>query len=782
VHSALADVERLAPERWSSRPARVPGGYGLWPADLEAFARLGIPPELLEAAQIRRVTHDEARDECGIRHRSDHLAGIWYPSLDPERGSVRSGRVRRDHPERDHDGRPIAKYVGPPDRHCLYFPPAVGSLLADTRALVVVVEAEKSALAVTAAAARMGRRLLAIATGGCWGWRGTTGKTIDAAGARVNEKGPLPDFDRLAWRDRDVVVLFDANAATNPRVHQGRRALATDLTNRGARVRIGELPLEPEINGPDDIVGCRGDVALWTVVDGARPMQPESAADVLRLAGLDDLRNIELADLEWRLRRLKEALQGADAIRRRTVREILVAKLKAATVSGAAALADAAINSPPDATDLAPAFLADEAAWPDRVEGAALLDALVATVRRYVVLPHVHAARAIVLWIVLTYFDAAVNVLPLLLITSPTKRCGKTRTVEIAGALACRALPISNITAAALYRAIDKFHPTLMLDEGDTFINDDPELRGVINAGHTRHTARVIRCVGDDSEPTIFSTWCPKLVAMIGTPKDTLIDRSIVITLERKAPSEAVDRLRAEHAHLVFTDLRRQIRRWADDHLEEMRTADPAMPTALHDRAADNWRPLLAIANLAGGEWPIQANQAAVAMAGRDRDDDSIAEQLLADLQMIFHDATTVFDRSQRDLLSTARVTELLVALDSKPWATYNTQTGKPVTQYQVARLLKRFGVRPIKAKIDSKATNCYDRADLEPAWQRYSPLVQVGTPEPVNDFGPESTMAGRNPDENSSNRESAVSSMNTSLVPRFRPGAPSTERERVEL
>lgn len=215
---------------------------------------------------------------------------------------------------------------------------------------------------------------------------------------------------------------------------------------------------------------------------------------------------------------------------------------------------------------------------PERVEGDALLDTLVETVTRHVVLAHLHAARALVLWVVLTYFDAVVNLLPLLLVTSPTRRCGKTKTVEVVGGLACRALPVSNITAAALNRTIDKFHPTLLLDEADTFINDDPELRGVINARHTRHTARVIRCVGDDSEPMIFSTCCPKLVAMIGMPKDTLIDRSVVIKQERKARGETVEPLRADTAHLVFSDLRRQIRRWTDDHLDAMRTADPTMP------------------------------------------------------------------------------------------------------------------------------------------------------------------------------------------------------------
>ncbi len=523
-------------------------------------------------------------------------------------------------------------------------------------------------------------------------------------------------------------------------------------------VLAGEVDAPGPDDQGDDVVARQRDAALW-LVDAARPMAGASAADMLRLAGLDDIQDVELDELEHRLRQLKLALRGADTLRRRTVRELLVATLKAAKVGGAAGLADAAIGESCDesAAIRAP-FLSDEAPWPERVDGATLLDTLVATVRRYVVLPDVHAARAMVLWIVLTYCETAVNVLPLLLVTSPTKRCGKTRLVELVGALACRALPVSNITAAALYRAIDRFHPTLLLDEGDTFINDNPELRGVINAGHTRHTARVIRCVGENSEPAIFSTWCPKLLAMIGTPADTVIDRSVVITLERKTAGEPVDRLRVEHAHQGFADLRRQIQRWADDHLEAMRSADPAMPSALHDRAADNWRPLLAIAHLAGGAWPTLVEQAAVALSGSDSDDESLAEQLLADLHAIFHDPATVFEPGPRALLSTARVTELLVALDSRPWATYNTKTGKPVTQYQVARLLKRFGVRSVKAKIEAKATNCYNRTDLAPAWNRYSLPVQVGTSEPINDSGPELTIAGRNRYEIGSDLKSAVS------------------------
>src|SRR5262245_27689621 len=136
------------------------------------FERLGITPDLLDLAQIRRVTREQAIENVGIRYRRGNLEGVYFPTLDPERGNIRGGRIRRDHPELDTSGRPIAKYVGPPDRHHLYFVPGIAPLLTDTSVSVVIVEAEKSALALTSATRRAARQVLAIATGGCWGWRG----------------------------------------------------------------------------------------------------------------------------------------------------------------------------------------------------------------------------------------------------------------------------------------------------------------------------------------------------------------------------------------------------------------------------------------------------------------------------------------------------------------------------------------------------------------------------------------------------------------------------------
>ena len=232
------------------------------------FARFGIPPELLHAAGVRRVTDREARERLGVKHPGD-LAGVLYPRCDPETGQERGYRLRRDHPEVDTTGAPLDKYLSSVDRVSLFWGPESAWLLPDVSVTVVVVESEKAALTIVAAAQRAQRHVLVVALGGCWGFRGRIGKTTDATGARVDEKGMLPDFDRIAWTDRDVVVLFDANAETNPSVRAARRTLAQELASRRACVRIATVPAEDGVNGPDDVLAIHGDAAVWNCIDAA---------------------------------------------------------------------------------------------------------------------------------------------------------------------------------------------------------------------------------------------------------------------------------------------------------------------------------------------------------------------------------------------------------------------------------------------------------------------------------------------------------------------------------
>jgi hypothetical protein len=236
-------------------------------ADVELHARLGIPPELIERV-ARRVTDREAREVLSSRH-TGNLAGIIYNYNNPITGHRETCRLRRDHCELE-DGKPRDKYLSAfGDRRHLFFPPDVAELLVDITVPVIMVEAEKSSLATTAAAKTVGRRVLVPSTGGVYGWRGRIGKAEDARGARVDEVGPLHDFDRIAWPNRDVIIAFDANAATNPKVQGARRALARELYRRGAAVRIANLPEAPGVNGPDDYIGICGADMFFALIDAA---------------------------------------------------------------------------------------------------------------------------------------------------------------------------------------------------------------------------------------------------------------------------------------------------------------------------------------------------------------------------------------------------------------------------------------------------------------------------------------------------------------------------------
>lgn len=245
---------------------------------LRALTAFGIPAELLGAAGVRSITDAEARNTYGIRFQtSSTLSGILFPYIHPIELRRVSCRLRRDHPEYDADGKPRNKYLSSyGDWKNLYFCPGARELLQDTSAPVIFVEAEKSALALTALARRAGRRWLVIATGGCWGWRGRIAKRIARDGTREDVRGAVMDFQYPQWREREAIIIFDANAANNPAVQAARRSLADELSLRGASVRVVDLPAvgasNAQINGPDDLLAAAGDQAMLELIGGARTL------------------------------------------------------------------------------------------------------------------------------------------------------------------------------------------------------------------------------------------------------------------------------------------------------------------------------------------------------------------------------------------------------------------------------------------------------------------------------------------------------------------------------
>jgi hypothetical protein len=322
--------------------------------------------------------------------------------------------------------------------------------------------------------------------------------------------------------------------------------------------------------------------------------------------------------------------------------------------------------------------------WPEAVNGAELLDEIASTFKRFVVLPE-HIDVALALWVIHTYAYDLRYCSPIQGITSPQKRCGKTTLISLNRQLTSRALAASNITASSLFRAVDKWHPTLLIDEADTFIRESEEMRGILNSGHTRDSAFVIRVVqvGDDYEPRRFSTWAPKAIALIGKLHPTLQDRSIEIPLKRRLPSEKMEKLKAFNGE----EIRRKCLRWVRDHTEDIRRLEPEVPKGLNDRAADNWDPLLTIAEVVSGKWPQSARKTAIALSGEEgHEDDSYGVQLLGDIRQLFKEQNT-------DRLSSEEIVEALVRMEDRPWAEY--RKGQPITKNGVARVLKPFGIKP---------------------------------------------------------------------------------------
>jgi Protein of unknown function (DUF3631) len=360
--------------------------------------------------------------------------------------------------------------------------------------------------------------------------------------------------------------------------------------------------------------------------------------------------------------------------------------------------------------------------WPQSVNGADLLDDICNSVRKYLVLPE-GSAETLALWVVHTHAYECFGHSPRLAITSPEKGCGKTTTLDIVGELVARPLPTSNATTAAIFRTVDMASPTLLIDEADTFLKGNEELRGILNAGHKKG-GQIIRTVGEDHEPRQFSTWAPAAIAMIGRLPDTLEDRSVSISLRRKKPTEKIQPFRSDRCQ-DLRDIARKIARWAADNRGALTASDPTTGM-LVNRPADNWRPLLAVADLAGGDWPrIARNVAETAETAKD--DQSVRSMVLSDIRDIFAALPGV------DRLPSVALVDALGAMENRPWSEW--RNGKPITPRALAKLLAPFGIIPGTKRHGGATFKGYLLTNFAEAFESYLPSETV-TPSQANNGG----------------------------------------------
>lgn len=596
--------------------------------------------------------------------------GLLIPLLRAD-GSTWGYQYRPDEP-RLRDGKPV-KYETPfQQRNGLDVPPGVGPLLADPAIPLWITEGTKKA----DSGALHG--LCIVALTGVWNWMLT-----NTAGGKM----ALPEWRDCALNGRRVIMAFDGDVARKPSVQKALHALANYLATKGARIEYLHLPDTDEKTGLDDYLAEHTVEELWRLV---QPVQPVPK---------------------------KPEMPG-----------------------------DTAKPEPPKPKPVS-----------EPIDGAELLDDIERFAGRFLALPSVHHLVVIVLWIAHTWVVSAFYVTPRLVLDSPEPGSGKTRVLEVLALLCPNAKLTISTTTAALYRRIARASiddpaaagggelfntellPTILQDEADAVFGrtNNPQaedLRALYNSGY-RRGATVDRCEGDAKKMEVreFPVFAPVAFAGLGgkIPR-TILDRSIVLHMRRRAPDEHVDEFRERDARADSYPLWQGLGNWGrnSETLGALRAMRPTMPEGVRDRPAEVWEALLAVADLVGADWPERARAACryFALDG-DPDDLSFGARLLRDIKTVFGDRDRMFSA------------DIIAELTSNPEAEWSDLWGKPLDQRRLAKELKRYGVRPREVRIGDRNAKGYqvDAEDgLAQAWRRY--LSSVG----MRDKGDKGDIAGQ--------------------------------------
>ncbi len=371
----------------------------------------------------------------------------------------------------------------------------------------------------------------------------------------------------------------------------------------------------------------------------------------------------------------------------------------------------------------------------EEIDGAALLDSVHAFLGRFIAYPSADAQVAHALWIAHTHLMDAWESTPRIAFLSPEPGSGKTRALEITETLVPRPIEAINATPAYLFRKVSdpSGPPTVLFDEIDTLFGpkakDNEEVRGILNAGH-RRGAMAGRCVvrGKIIETEELPAYCAVALAGLGNLPDTILTRSVVVRMRRRAPTEAIEPYRRRIHGPQGNELHDQLAAWASQIQDVLVGAMPAMPVGVADRDADVWEALLAVADAAGGVWPERARVSSVShVSDAKRGTPSLGVQLLADLRAAFRD---------REAMFTEEIIKALVAMEESPWGDLK---GKPIDARRLSAYLRPYGVTRRQVRIGDRGSKGYRREDLHDPWIRYLGLPAMG---PETSETPETSAA----------------------------------------
>jgi len=365
------------------------------------------------------------------------------------------------------------------------------------------------------------------------------------------------------------------------------------------------------------------------------------------------------------------------------------------------------------------------------VDGARLLDEILDLLKAYFHFGSASQSIIVALWIAHTYLYDLFSWTPYLAVTSPTKRCGKSRLLEILGYLVRRPRAISNITVAALFRSIEKHTPTILFDETDATFKGDPEMqqaiRGVLNAGAKRGGC-VTRVVGQGKDMDVqdFNVFCPKVLSGIGYLPDTVMDRSIILRIQRKPKSVKLPKIREKSFREITDPLRSRLESWTARIRPTLEGVEPNMPDGLDDRKEDGAEVLLSIADEAGGPWAERARKALVLVCGTTQiDEEDYRVQLLGDIRTLFEDVST-------DLVTSEFLIENLRRMEDRPWATWGKR-GQGLTPHALGKMLREFEIQTCQHWLDGKKMRGYPVSDFNAVFSSYLSFEAVEAVEPAS-------------------------------------------------
>lgn len=361
--------------------------------------------------------------------------------------------------------------------------------------------------------------------------------------------------------------------------------------------------------------------------------------------------------------------------------------------------------------------------------GAEVLDEVHEFLGRFVAYPSAEARVAHTLWIAHAHLMDAWESTPRIAFLSPEPGSGKSRCMEVSELLVPLPVEAINVTPAYLFRKVggDEGQPTILFDEIDTVFGpkakDNEEIRGLLNAGH-RRGAVAGRCVvrGKTVETEEIPAYCAVALAGLGGLPDTILSRSVIIRMRRRAPGERVEQFRRRLHEADGHELRDRLSVWAESVGYRIGDPWPQMPDGIEDRDADVWEALLAIADLAAGHWPQTARVAAVALVADSKESTpSLGVRLLADLRDIFNG---------HDVLSTETILEKLNALEEAPWGDLR---GHELNARGLAQRLRPYDVTSTNVRIGDQVVKGYRSEDLWDSWERYLPKRKQIPPEGID-------------------------------------------------